>query len=102
MTSDIIRKKFQKKYKDKKTLLLKRKLPSNLLFITTTGAYGKSSVYNRLKFQTEKVSEFIGYTQGSGTFHIPNALYEDLVLYLKKEDLIPKEVLATDPPASCV
>lgn len=84
MTSDIIRKKFQKKYKDKKTLLLKRKLPSNLLFITTTGAYGKSSVYNRLKFQTEKVSEFIGYTQGSGTFHIPNALYEDLVLYLKK------------------
>lgn len=84
MTAEIVRKKFQKKYKDQKTLLLGRKLPSNLLFITTTGAYGKSSVYNRLKFQGESVSEFIGYTQGSGTFHIPNALYEDLVTYLKK------------------
>lgn len=84
MTADIIRKKFQKKYRDQKTLILGRKLPSNLLFITTTGAYGKSSVYNRLKFREEKVSEFVGYTQGSGTFHIPNALYEDLVLYLKK------------------
>ena len=85
MTSDIIRKKFQKKYKDQKTLLLKRKIPSNLLFLTTTGAYGKSSVYNRLKFQGEAVSEFVGYTQGSGTFHISNALYEDLMLYLKKK-----------------
>lgn len=84
MTAEIVRKKFKKKYKDQKTLLLERKLPSNLLFITTTGAYGKSSVYNRLKFQGESVSEFIGYTQGSGTFHIPNALYEDLVTYLKK------------------
>lgn len=87
MTAETIKKKFHKKYKDQKTVLLDRKLPSNLLFITTTGAYGKSSVYNRLKFQGEVVSEFIGYTKGSGTFHIPNALYEDLVLYLKKRGL---------------
>jgi hypothetical protein len=84
MTAETIRKKFQKKYKDQKTVILERKLPSNLLFITTTGAYGKSSVYNRLKFQGETISEFIGYTKGSGTFHIPNALYEDLIVYLKK------------------
>jgi len=87
MTAEIIRKKFQKKYKDQKTLLLGRKIPSNLLFITTTGAYGKSSVYNRLKFNGEVVSEFVGYTQGSGTFHIPNALYEDLISYLKKRGI---------------
>jgi len=84
MTSEIIRKKFQTKYKSQKTLLLKRVLPSNLLFITTTGAFGKSSIYNRLKFNGEVVAKFIGYTQGSGTFHISNALYEDLVVYLKK------------------
>lgn len=84
MTAEIIRRKFQKKYKDQETLLLKRRLPPDLLFLTTTGAYGKSSVYNRLKFDGEVVSRFIGYTQGNGTFHIPNALYEDLMVYLRK------------------
>lgn len=85
MTTDIIRKKFQKKYEGQKTLLKNRKLPARLLFITTTGAYGKSSVYTRLKFKDEEVAKFIGYTQGSGTFHIPNVLYEELLKYLKKK-----------------
>jgi len=86
MTSDFIRIKFKKKYSDKKTVLKKRTLPSDLLFLTTTGAYGKSSVYGgrHLKFNGHIVCKFIGYTQGTGTFHIPNALYEDLVVYLKK------------------
>jgi len=85
MTADVIRKKFQNKYANQKTLLKKRKLPARLLFITTTGAYGKSSVYTRLKFKDNEVVKFIGYTQGSGTFHIPNALYEDLIDYLEKK-----------------
>ena len=97
MTEETIRKKFQKKYKDQKTLLLERELPSNLLFITTTGAYGKSSVYNRLKFRGEVVSEFVGYTQGSGTFHIPNALYEDLMVYLKKKGFETKRGYGNGP-----
>jgi hypothetical protein len=86
MTSDTIRRKFSRKYGNKKTLLKGRVLPSKLLFITTTGAYGKSSVYGRhLKFNNETVAKFVDYTQGVGTFHIPNALYEDLVLYLKRK-----------------
>jgi hypothetical protein len=84
MTANIIRKKFENKYTNQKTILKKRELPPWLLFITTTGAYGKSSVYERLKFKKEKIVEFIGFTKGSGTFHIPNALYEDLIVYLKK------------------
>lgn len=87
MTADFVRKAFKNKYKNHKTLLLERELPANLLFITTTGAYGKSSVYNRLKFNDEKAAKFMGYTQGSGTFHIPNALYEDLVVYLSEKGL---------------
>ncbi len=84
MTSDTVRKAFNKKYKNKATLLKNRELPSRLLFITTTGAYGKSSVYQRLKFNQEVIAKFIGFTQGSGTFHIPNALFEDLVKYMQK------------------
>jgi hypothetical protein len=86
MTTDNVRKIFEKKYRDQKTIIKKRKLPSRLLFITTTGAYGKSSVYTRLKINGDPISEFIGYTNGSGTFHIPNELYEDFIKYLSKRD----------------
>ena len=88
MASSRVRKSFAKKYKGYKTILLKRKLPSRLLFITTTGAYGKSSVYNRLKdSRGEKICEFIGSTSGSGSFHIPDSIYEELILYLKEQGL---------------
>lgn len=97
MTSDVIRNKFHNKYKNQKTILQKRKLPARLLFITTTGAYGKSSVYFRLKFNGEEVAKFIGYTQGSGTFHIPNALYEDLVSYLAKRGVDVKRGYGSGP-----
>ncbi len=87
MTSNCVRESFNKKYKNYETLIRKRKLPSKLLFITTTGAYGKSSVYNRLKDNYGKISEFIGWTKGSGSFHIPDSIYEELIIYLKKKGL---------------
>ena len=87
MVSNTIRESFNQKYKHYKTLILKRHIPSRLLFITTTGAYGKSSVYNRLKDNNGKICEFIGWTNGSGSFHISNTIYEELILYLKKKGL---------------
>ena len=87
MTSSFIKKAFEKKYENYKTLILERKIPANLLFITTTGAYGKSSIYNRLKFANHPVCKFIGYTHGSGSFHIPNSLYELFVSYLKRKKI---------------
>lgn len=85
LTSDIIRKKFNLKYKNQKTLMKGRILPANLLFITTTGAYGKSSVYTRLKTSTEWIAKFIGYSKGSGTFHIPNTMYQNFLKFLGKK-----------------
>lgn len=85
MTTDTIRMKFKQKYSNKKTVIKKRNLPAQLLFITTTGAYGKSSIYNRLKFKEESVAKFIGYTKGSGSFHIPNPVYEDLLIFLERK-----------------
>ena len=84
VASDDVRYRYQEKYKNCETLLMKRKIPADLLFITTTGAYGKSSVYNRLRFKDSKICEFIGYTRGTGSFHIPNSLYVSLVNYLKE------------------
>lgn len=85
MTTDTIRMKFKRKYSNKKTVIKKRTLPAQLLFITTTGAYGKSSIYNRLKFKEESIAKFIGYTKGSGSFHIPNPVYEDLLKFLERK-----------------
>ena len=84
MTSDTLRKDFRKKYSNKSTVLQKRALPANLLFITTTGAFGKSSLYTRLKFDEEWLASFIGYSNGSGSFHVPDAIYEQMLVALSR------------------
>ena len=84
MSSDYVRRKFKEKYSNIKTLMKDRSIPADLLFITTTGAYGKSCVYSRFKMNGIEMAKFLGYTNGTGSFHIPNFLYEDLIIYLKK------------------
>ncbi len=99
MTSNFVRESFRKKYKDYKTLMYKRNLPARLLFITTTGAYGKSSVYNRLKDKHGYICEFIGFTNGSGSFHISNSLYEELLFYLRKKGVTVGRSFGSGPSA---
>lgn len=82
LTSDTVRKAFEQKYSNTRTLIKDRQLPARLLFLTTTGAFGKSSVYDRLKFDGHKIAEHIGMTKGSGTFHIPDELYDELIGFL--------------------
>lgn len=97
LTSNELRKAYAKKYDNKKTLLKKRKLPSRLLFITTTSAYGKSSVYERIKYNEEVVSYFIGFTMGSGTFHLSQKLYEEALLFLQQKEVNIKRGYGTGP-----
>jgi glycosyltransferase involved in cell wall biosynthesis len=72
LVSNQIRDLYSTKYKNKKSSVLNRTLPNNLLFTTTTSAYGKSSVYERLKYQNRNLSEFMGFTAGAGTFIYQN------------------------------
>lgn len=87
LTSDTIRRAFEKKYKGVRTLMKDREIPARLLFVTTTGGYGKSSIYARLKYDEEVVAKFIGYSNGIGSFHITNLLYENLLRYLESKDI---------------
>jgi len=80
-----IREAYRRKYKNYTTIIKGRKLEPELLFITTTSAFGKSSLYNRLRYNGEVVAQSLGYTQGSGTFHIPEDLYEELLEFLKSQ-----------------
>ena len=83
LTSNEVKEAYREKYKDYISIIKGRKLKSDLLFITTTSAFGKSSLYNRLKYNDETVAECLGYTKGSGTFHIPEELYMELLDFLK-------------------
>ena len=77
-----IREAYRRKYKDYISIIKGRKLEPDLLFITTTSAFGKSSLYNRLRYNSEVIAECLGYTQGSGSFHIPEELYEEILKFL--------------------
>lgn len=82
LTSNEVREAYREKYKNYISIIKGRKLKPDLLFITTTSAFGKSSLYNRLKYNGEVVAECLGYTQGSGSFHIPEELYEEIIQFL--------------------
>jgi hypothetical protein len=84
LVSNEIRDRYQEKYANSKTLLRKRELPSSLLFVTTSSAYGKSSMYDRLYYGGKRISHFIGFTSGSGTFHISESLYRELLRFLEE------------------
>ena len=83
MTSNEVRKYYHDKYHDKKTLMKNRVIDANLLFITTSSAFGRSSIYNRLKYKDNKVAISLGYTKGFGSFHIPEDLYKEIQIFLK-------------------
>jgi len=85
LTSNEIREAYKRKYSSYTTIIKKRFIEPELLFITTTSAYGKSSLYNRLKYKGVTVAVPLGYTQGSGTFHIPESIYLEMLEFLKEK-----------------
>jgi hypothetical protein len=86
LASNEIRNAYALKYRNSETLIRKRKIPNNLLFITTSSAFGKSSMYDRISYGGETVCRFIGFTSGAGTFHIPELLYRELLRFLKQNN----------------
>jgi hypothetical protein len=59
---------------------------AQLVAVTTTSSMGKSSVYNRLRLGGSDYFERIGFTEGWGHFHITDALFERMRLYLRDRD----------------
>lgn len=68
--SNEVRDAYQRKYTQRVTEMEQRILPPHLVALTTTSAFGRSSIYNRLKFHSLKIAESIGYTEGYGSFHL--------------------------------
>jgi hypothetical protein len=87
MTSKELIKCYKEKYADQKTEMLGRLIEPDLLFITTSSAFGRSSIYNRLKIYDQPVAISLGYTKGSGSFHIPETLYREILNFLKESGI---------------
>jgi len=68
--SNEVRKAYIRKYRKAITEMRGEVLPPNLIALTTTSAYGRSSIYNRLKYRGQLLGKSIGYTEGYGSFHL--------------------------------
>ena len=68
--SNEVRRAYQRKYAGRRTEIEKRILPAHLVALTTTSAFGRSSLYNRLRYNGEPIAISLGYTEGYGTFHL--------------------------------
>lgn len=68
--SDEVRAAYHRKYAGRETEMEGRVLPARLVALTTTSAFGRSSVYNRLRYHDETITVSLGYTEGYGSFHL--------------------------------
>ena len=83
--SEKVRRDFKKKYAHKKSIIEGRvRRNPNLALITTTGAFGESSILDRLKYNGDPLWQLIGFTEGFGHFHLNNGLQYRIQEYLEK------------------
>jgi len=89
-TSDQVRRDFMKKYATGRSEISRRNYRSRkggLVLLTTTGAFGESSILDRLKTQNDRLLwQFQGFTQGWGFFHLNNGIATKMYEYLVETD----------------
>jgi hypothetical protein len=84
VASNEVREAFEKKYGERRSLILGRTGQVRLAMVTTTSALGRSSVYSRLKYRGRFILESVGFTNGFGEFHFLNGLYKEITHYARE------------------
>lgn len=87
MASNEVRRIYERKYRGKVTNISKRKA-NRLACIFTTSLYGKSSQYNRVKFNDDLVYIPIGQTKGYGTLHLTDETFEAMRDLLESRNIL--------------
>ena len=75
VASQEVRLAFQRKYRGSRSIIRRTRADPRLALITTMSAFGRSSVYNRLRNEGRLIFQPVGFSQGSGEFHFSNGLY---------------------------
>lgn len=94
--SNEVRAAYHRKYSTQKTEMTGRILPPHLVALTTTSAFGRSSLYNRLRYQDIPIAESLGYTIGYGSFHLLD-LYPLFREYLEERGISTRGGYGTGP-----
>lgn len=97
-----IRDAYQERYSDATTWMKGRVIPPHLVMLTTTSAFGRSSIYNRVTYpvpgsnRKRKVAERLGYTKGYGTLFLED-LYPHIKRYLIQRGCRPNKGFGEGP-----
>lgn len=94
--SNEVRQVYRRKYSGLATEMERRILPPHLVALTTTSAFGRSSLYNRLSYRGKIIAESIGYTEGYGTFHLME-LYPLFRAFLESQGISTRGGFGTGP-----
>jgi len=82
--SDEVRNAVADKYRGSVSRIANKPFDGHLVMLTTSSALGRSSIYNRLRYQGQLVYRSVGYTRGSGEFHFANGLYERIQEFVRQ------------------
>ena len=94
--SNEVRRVYWRKYSGRATEMEKRILLPHLVALTTTSAFGRSSLYNRLNCNGVAIAESLGYTEGYGTFHLME-LYPLFREFLESQGISTRGGFGTGP-----
>src|SRR3989344_6739799 len=86
LASNEVRKIYRKKYKNKITLIDKKKA-NDLVCIFTTSLYGKSAQYDRMKYKSKLLYVPIGETRGFGTLHLSGETLNAMLELLRSKKI---------------
>lgn len=75
---------FAERYRQSEGVISGKFKKPSLVMVTTSSSLGRSSIYNRLKLVGQTYFANVGYTQGWGHFHIPEDLFSEMRLLLKR------------------
>ena len=82
--SDEVRRACYRKYRGVKSLISGKRFDGRIALVTTMSALGRSSLYNRLSLEGEKLFCPVGFSKGTGEFHFSNGLYSSISRYAKR------------------
>jgi hypothetical protein len=82
--SDEVRRACYGKYHGTESLISGKPFDGRIALITTMSALGRSSIYNRLNLEGEKIFQSVGFSKGTGEFHFSNGLYTSISGYAKR------------------
>lgn len=94
--SDQIRNYYRRNYAGRKTEQLKR-CANDLALLVTSSLFGRSALYNRVRYGDEELIEPVGHTGGYGTLHLSPTTIDLMKQLLSERDILPANRFGDGP-----